>query len=85
MVEGGPTLAAAFLSAGLVDRWLQFVAPLVLGDGAAWPAAAAPDTGDGFTLTRTQRYGADACLVWDRTSFAAARTRLTQRAPRGEA
>ena len=84
MVEGGPTLAASLLSAGLVDRWLQFVAPVVLGDGVGWPAAAAPNGGD-FTLTRTLRHGADACLIWDRTPFAATRSRLTRSPRRGEA
>jgi diaminohydroxyphosphoribosylaminopyrimidine deaminase/5-amino-6-(5-phosphoribosylamino)uracil reductase len=30
-VEGGPTLASAFISAGLVDRFYIFLAPLLLG------------------------------------------------------
>jgi len=30
-VEGGPTLASAFIEAGVVDRFYVFVAPLVLG------------------------------------------------------
>jgi diaminohydroxyphosphoribosylaminopyrimidine deaminase/5-amino-6-(5-phosphoribosylamino)uracil reductase len=33
MLEGGPTLAAAFVRAGLVDRVVWFVAPAVLGSG----------------------------------------------------
>jgi diaminohydroxyphosphoribosylaminopyrimidine deaminase / 5-amino-6-(5-phosphoribosylamino)uracil reductase len=33
LLEGGPTLATAFLAAGLVDKLLVFVAPLVGGDG----------------------------------------------------
>jgi diaminohydroxyphosphoribosylaminopyrimidine deaminase/5-amino-6-(5-phosphoribosylamino)uracil reductase len=33
LVEGGPTLATAFLSAGLVDKLLLFVAPVVAGAG----------------------------------------------------
>lgn len=33
LVEGGPTVAAAFLEAALVDELLWFVAPVVLGDG----------------------------------------------------
>ncbi len=33
LLEGGPTLATAFLEAGLVDKLLVFVAPLVGGDG----------------------------------------------------
>jgi diaminohydroxyphosphoribosylaminopyrimidine deaminase/5-amino-6-(5-phosphoribosylamino)uracil reductase len=33
LLEGGPTLAAAFLDAGLVDKLLVFVAPRLSGDG----------------------------------------------------
>ncbi|WP_241238370.1 bifunctional diaminohydroxyphosphoribosylaminopyrimidine deaminase/5-amino-6-(5-phosphoribosylamino)uracil reductase RibD [Nocardioides pantholopis] len=34
-LEGGPTLAAAFLRAGLVDEIVAYVAPLLLGAGRA--------------------------------------------------
>jgi diaminohydroxyphosphoribosylaminopyrimidine deaminase/5-amino-6-(5-phosphoribosylamino)uracil reductase len=33
LLEGGPKLATAFLAAGLVDKLLLFVAPVVAGDG----------------------------------------------------
>jgi diaminohydroxyphosphoribosylaminopyrimidine deaminase/5-amino-6-(5-phosphoribosylamino)uracil reductase len=33
LLEGGPTLAAAFLDQDLVDRLLVFVAPTLAGDG----------------------------------------------------
>jgi diaminohydroxyphosphoribosylaminopyrimidine deaminase/5-amino-6-(5-phosphoribosylamino)uracil reductase len=33
LLEGGPTLAAAFFEADLVDKVLVFVAPVVGGDG----------------------------------------------------
>ena len=33
LLEGGPTLAGAFLSAGLVDQVIGYVAPKLLGDG----------------------------------------------------
>ena len=33
LLEGGPTLATAFVAAGLVDKLLVFVAPVVSGDG----------------------------------------------------
>src|SRR5688500_11124034 len=33
LLEGGPTLAAAFLAAGLVDKLLLFVAPVLVGAG----------------------------------------------------
>ncbi len=32
MVEAGPTLNGALLKAGLVDEWIVYLAPLVLGD-----------------------------------------------------
>ncbi len=35
LLEGGPTLAAAFWRAGLVDRVVAYVAPALLGAGAA--------------------------------------------------
>ena len=33
LLEGGPTLATAFLAAGLVDKLLLFVAPVLGGEG----------------------------------------------------
>jgi diaminohydroxyphosphoribosylaminopyrimidine deaminase/5-amino-6-(5-phosphoribosylamino)uracil reductase len=33
LLEGGPTLATAFLEAGLVDKLLVFVAPRLSGEG----------------------------------------------------
>jgi diaminohydroxyphosphoribosylaminopyrimidine deaminase / 5-amino-6-(5-phosphoribosylamino)uracil reductase len=33
LLEGGPTLATAFVGAGLVDKLLLFVAPVVAGEG----------------------------------------------------
>lgn len=33
LIEGGPTVAAAFLDAGLVDRIMWFVAPVLFGAG----------------------------------------------------
>lgn len=33
LLEGGPTLATAFLAAGFVDKLLFFVAPILAGDG----------------------------------------------------
>jgi len=40
-LEGGPTLAAAFLEAGLVDEVVAYVAPMLLGSGTS----AVPDLG----------------------------------------
>jgi diaminohydroxyphosphoribosylaminopyrimidine deaminase/5-amino-6-(5-phosphoribosylamino)uracil reductase len=33
LLEGGPTLATAFVEAGLVDKLLLFIAPVLAGDG----------------------------------------------------
>ena len=48
LLEGGPTLAAAFLAGDLVDKLLVFVAPTLAGVGAG-PVAALPEP---RTLTR---------------------------------
>jgi diaminohydroxyphosphoribosylaminopyrimidine deaminase/5-amino-6-(5-phosphoribosylamino)uracil reductase len=42
VLEGGPTLATAFLEAGLVDKLLVFVAPIVGGDGPRFLGELAP-------------------------------------------
>jgi diaminohydroxyphosphoribosylaminopyrimidine deaminase/5-amino-6-(5-phosphoribosylamino)uracil reductase len=39
LLEGGPTLATAFLAAGLVDKLLVFVAPTLAGAGASFVAS----------------------------------------------
>jgi len=44
LLEGGPTLAGAFLAAGLVDRVVAYVAPLLIGDGPAAVAGAGVTT-----------------------------------------
>jgi diaminohydroxyphosphoribosylaminopyrimidine deaminase/5-amino-6-(5-phosphoribosylamino)uracil reductase len=43
LLEGGPTLAGAFLDAGRIDEIIGYVAPALLGQGK--PALAARDTG----------------------------------------
>jgi diaminohydroxyphosphoribosylaminopyrimidine deaminase/5-amino-6-(5-phosphoribosylamino)uracil reductase len=75
MVEGGPRLAAGFLRAGAVDRWVQYVAPIVVGSGRRWPAtfpalaAAAGQTVADWTCTRMLTVGRDVRLDFDRRSF----------------
>lgn len=52
LVEGGPTLAAAFLRAGLVDEVHAYVAPVLLGAGPAAIADLGVTTlGDAVRLT----------------------------------
>ena len=70
MVEGGPTLAAAFLAAGLVDEAVLFQSPKVVGaDGI--------DALDGLSLTAltqspqltrvsSESFGADRCEIFER-------------------
>lgn len=79
MLEGGPTLAAAFLEAGLVDRWVQYLAPVVAGGGPTWPRGFAAGAGEyagtefgGFHLTSCRRFGPDLRVIWDRRDFDAA-------------
>ncbi len=45
LLEGGPTLAAAFLAAGVVDRVEWYVAPVVLGAGPVALPASVPGAG----------------------------------------
>ena len=61
-LEGGPTVAAAFLRAGLVDEIVAYLAPALLGDGA--PAVGGLGIGsiDGirrFGLSEVTRLGDD--------------------------
>jgi diaminohydroxyphosphoribosylaminopyrimidine deaminase/5-amino-6-(5-phosphoribosylamino)uracil reductase len=52
LLEGGPTLAAAFLAEDLVDKVLVFVAPTLSGDGpAAFAALPSPRTLSHLTST----------------------------------
>jgi diaminohydroxyphosphoribosylaminopyrimidine deaminase/5-amino-6-(5-phosphoribosylamino)uracil reductase len=61
LLEGGPTLAAAFLDADLVDKILLFVAPTLAGAG---PRAFEAALGSPRTLARlqTRQVGADVLL-----------------------
>jgi diaminohydroxyphosphoribosylaminopyrimidine deaminase/5-amino-6-(5-phosphoribosylamino)uracil reductase len=61
LLEGGPTLAASFFAAELVDKLLLFVAPKLAGDGrpglVAWlPAPVA------LKRLRTEQVGEDVLL-----------------------
>jgi diaminohydroxyphosphoribosylaminopyrimidine deaminase/5-amino-6-(5-phosphoribosylamino)uracil reductase len=83
MIEGGPRLASAFLEAGLVDRWVHYTAPLLLGDGPAWPAwrfRADVSEGRRFHLTRVEPIHGDMKAVFDRQPFDQVACDLTPRA-----
>ena len=58
LLEGGPTLATAFLEAGLLDKLLLFVAPVAAGEGPHWLLAPAPP----LLHPRVTRVGEDALL-----------------------
>jgi diaminohydroxyphosphoribosylaminopyrimidine deaminase/5-amino-6-(5-phosphoribosylamino)uracil reductase len=57
LLEGGPTLATAFLAADLVDRLLLFVAPTLSGSGPRW-VGELPHRLELHDV-RTERLGAD--------------------------
>jgi hypothetical protein len=76
MLEGGPRLAASFLSAGCVDTWVQYIAPTLLGAGVGWPEVFPTPESDWY-LRSAQRVGSDLRLIWDRRSFAATLQELT--------
>ena len=54
LVEGGPTLAGAFLRAGVIDRILAYVAPILLGG----PITAVDDVGV-LSIAQAQRWHFD--------------------------
>jgi diaminohydroxyphosphoribosylaminopyrimidine deaminase/5-amino-6-(5-phosphoribosylamino)uracil reductase len=59
LLEGGPTLATAFLAAGLVDKLLLFVAPVSGGVGERWIVGMPPPELTGISI---RRVGDDALL-----------------------
>ena len=71
MVEGGPTLGGSFLRAGLVDRWIRYQAPIILGAGIGWPDGflTSGQIDRSFHLTRTGPLGADLITIHDRRRF----------------
>jgi diaminohydroxyphosphoribosylaminopyrimidine deaminase/5-amino-6-(5-phosphoribosylamino)uracil reductase len=54
LLEGGPTLAGAFLRAGVIDRIIAYVAPILLGG----PIAAVDDVGV-LSIAHAQRWRFD--------------------------
>ena len=61
LLEGGPTIAGAFLRAGLVDKLLLFVSPRIAGEGLVF----APQLDEPLTLSRptAERIGDDLLLT----------------------
>lgn len=79
MVEGGPTLAGSLLGAGLVDRWVSYMAPVVLGQGITWnqefTGGNLPD--HSLSLTRLDQLDKDLLFIHDRKNFAGTLARVT--------
>ncbi len=67
LLEGGPTLAGTFVEAGLVDRVVGYVAPVVIGGGGfpalAGPGAATIADAHRFRLDEVTRIGPDVRLT----------------------
>jgi diaminohydroxyphosphoribosylaminopyrimidine deaminase/5-amino-6-(5-phosphoribosylamino)uracil reductase len=68
LVECGPTLAAGFLEAGLVDELILYVAPLLLGADAApltalTGARGADRVAAAFEIVGTERMGEDLRMI----------------------
>jgi diaminohydroxyphosphoribosylaminopyrimidine deaminase/5-amino-6-(5-phosphoribosylamino)uracil reductase len=63
LVEAGPRLSGALLTAGLVDEWLLYVAPKLLGNGAKPVASLARltrlDAAPEFALLDSKAIGPD--------------------------
>jgi diaminohydroxyphosphoribosylaminopyrimidine deaminase/5-amino-6-(5-phosphoribosylamino)uracil reductase len=62
LVEGGPTLGTSFLDAGLVDRLLLFVAPVLAGAGPAMAGELSRPLDLG--APEVERLGDDILLDW---------------------
>lgn len=61
LVEGGATLASAFVQAGLVDRLITFQAPVILGEGSLHAFASLParSAGEQWRVLARRSFGAD--------------------------
>jgi len=70
LLEGGATMAGAWLAAGVVDRIMAYMAPIVLGAGQAAVASCGVDSVDHairFATQRTTRLGQDVLVEARRT------------------
>jgi diaminohydroxyphosphoribosylaminopyrimidine deaminase/5-amino-6-(5-phosphoribosylamino)uracil reductase len=68
LVEAGSRVAGSFFDAGLVDRWVCHVAPMVLGDECALPVLSgrfAPRLSQAkrFRVTKVSRLGPDVEII----------------------
>ena len=78
LVEAGPTLGAALLREGLVDRWVSYTAPVFIGGGPRWePTNETRPRESRFCLSRVCRVGGDTKAVFDRVDFEVVLRRVT--------
>jgi diaminohydroxyphosphoribosylaminopyrimidine deaminase/5-amino-6-(5-phosphoribosylamino)uracil reductase len=66
LCEGGPTLAARLIAAGLVERIVWFIAPVLFAAPGAVPVLAGADLGaiaNGWTFDEVERMGNDLMIT----------------------
>jgi diaminohydroxyphosphoribosylaminopyrimidine deaminase/5-amino-6-(5-phosphoribosylamino)uracil reductase len=66
LCEGGPTLAAGLIAAGLVERIVWFVAPVLLAAPGAVPVLSGADLStiaNGWTFEGVERVGNDLMIT----------------------
>jgi diaminohydroxyphosphoribosylaminopyrimidine deaminase/5-amino-6-(5-phosphoribosylamino)uracil reductase len=66
LVEGGPTIAKAFLDANLVDRVLLFQGTGIVGEGGLESPLTPSNMPAGFTFVREESFGPDRCFEYER-------------------
>lgn len=69
LVEGGPTIHASFIQAGLADQWIGIVAPIILGGSALSAVANAGvlslESAPKLSIQHVEPLGQDALIVAD--------------------
>ncbi|CDZ27621.1 bifunctional diaminohydroxyphosphoribosylaminopyrimidine deaminase/5-amino-6-(5-phosphoribosylamino)uracil reductase RibD [Neorhizobium galegae] len=66
LVEGGASVARAFLEADLVDRVLLFQGTGIVGEGGLESPVAPSDMPAGFKFVREESFGPDRCFEYER-------------------
>ncbi|MCQ1833608.1 bifunctional diaminohydroxyphosphoribosylaminopyrimidine deaminase/5-amino-6-(5-phosphoribosylamino)uracil reductase RibD [Neorhizobium galegae] len=66
LVEGGATVAKAFLDASLVDRVLLFQGTGIVGEGGLESPLTPSDMPAGFKFVREESFGPDRCFEYER-------------------
>jgi len=65
LVEGGAQIAASFWNCGLVDRFILFQSPLVIGIGGYKAPDFSQRAGE-YRKMQSQQFGEDRCTQWKR-------------------